>query len=214
MTTSLQSLQHIQIITLVRWTIAEYRTQPSDFPNVQTLRFNDSIRNIPATEGGASVTYTGLGGLLSYTRTKESVRSTGDKFAIGIAGIPQSETRTILASGIKGSQIEVFRLLQYPGTNNNIDDLDFARGATGGIVGRFAGFVNTYSIQDDIQHETDTRTVEIVLDCLNFAGILTKLTKGLRTNPQDLRFITSNTDPSFDNVPALNKAQWYFGSRS
>ena len=213
MTTSLQSLQHVQIVTLVRWTINAYRTDYDDFPNVQTLRFNDSIRNISATESGGSVTYTGLGPLLSFSRTKETVRSSADKVAIGIAGVPEDELLTVLASDVKGSKIELFRLLQYPGTNNSITDLDFTRGATGGIVGRWAGFVNTYSVVDDIVHDTDTRTVEVIFDAVNFTSVYEKLVKGVRTNPADLRASDSD-DPSFDNVPGLHRAQWYFGSKS
>ena len=210
MTTSLQSLDHIQSVLLIRWTIYNYREDPSDFPNTQVLRFNDSIRDIDLTEGGASVTYSGLGPLVSFSSTKNSIRSSGAGTALGLAGVPDYEIQTLLASDIKGSRIEIFRFLQYPGGNSAIADLDFTGGATGGVIGRFSGFVNTYSINDDINHTSDTRLVEVVLDCVNNTYLVSKLVRGVRTNPIDLRYLSTD-EAGFDNVPALSESEWYFG---
>ena len=209
MTTSLQSLQHIQSTTMVRWKVYEYRANYGDFPNVQTLRFSDSLYDIDVTEDGGSVTYTGLGPLLSYSRSKEQVRATGDKFTIGLSGIPETSIVSLLASGVKGSEISLFRQIQYPGTNSTITDLDHPRGSNG-IVGRFAGYVNTYTVNDDIIHSTDVRLVEIVLDCVNLTSNIRNKVRGIRTNPEDLALFNAS-DPSFDNVPALSQQPWYFG---
>jgi len=209
MTTSLQSLQHIQSTTMVRWKIYGYAANYGDFPNVQTFRFTDSIRNISTTEDGVTQTYLGVGPLLSFSRTKEQMRGTGDKVSIGLAGIPADETVALLASEIKGSEIAMFRYFEYPGTTNEISDLDHPRGA-GGLVGRFAGYVSTFSLNDDIQHDSDLRLVEIVLDCQNLTENLRNKVRGIRTNPEDLAVFTT-TDPSFDNIPALSQQPWYFG---
>ena len=210
MTTSLQSLQHIQSVNLIIWRILEYRQEPSDFPNVQTFYFNDSIRNIDLIVEGIPVVSLGLGPLITYSKTKESIRATGDKVTIGLSGVPDYELQALLASGIKGSEIQINRLIQYPGTNDNIVDLDYAR-ASGGVVGRFFGYVNNYAVNDDIQHTSQTRLVEIVLDCINFSAINIKNVAGIRTNPQDLRFLTNDTDESFDRVPALHEREYFFG---
>jgi hypothetical protein len=192
---------------MVEWTIYNYRENVGDFPNVQTLRFCDGIRDITTSAG----TFTALGKLVSIGSTKETIRSTGQKVAIGIAGIPDTEVKTILASDIKGSKISLYRQFQYPGTNSAISDLDFPY-STGGVVGRFAGFVNTYSINDDIQLNTQIRTVEIVLDCVNFSGLLSKQVRGMRTNPSDIKYLSRDTEAGFDNVPTLYENEWFFGA--
>lgn len=210
MTTSLQSLQHIQNVNLIRWEIFEYRQQPGDFPNQQTFYFNDSIRDISLLVDGFPVTSLGLGPLITYSKTKESIRATGDKVTIGLSGVPDYELQALLASNIKGSKIQINRLIQYPGTNDSIVDLDYAR-ASNGVVGRFTGFVNNYAINDDVQHSSQVRLVEVVLDCINFSAINVKNVAGIRTNPQDLRFLTNNVDESFDRIPALHEREYFFG---
>jgi hypothetical protein len=146
---------------------------------------------------------------MNFSRTKEAVRAKGDKVTIGLSGVPDYEVQSLLASNIKGSEIQIDRLLEYPGTNDSISDLDYFR-ASGGIVGRFFGFVNNYTINDDIQHSSQVRLVEIVLDCFNFTGLFSKQVAGIKTNPQDLRY-WSTDDAGFDNVPALVDQDWFFG---
>tara|TARA_B110000503_G_scaffold7990_1_gene10888 strand:- start:10999 stop:11640 length:642 start_codon:yes stop_codon:yes gene_type:complete len=210
MTTSLQSLDHIQSMLLIKWTIYNYREEPGDFPNTQIIRFNDSIRDKDFTEGGGVVTYSGLGPLVSFGNTKNSIRSSGSGTALGLSGVPDTQIKTLLASDIKGSRIEIFRFLQYPGTDTAIADLDFTGGATGGVIGRFLGYVNTYTINDDVNHTSDTRLVEVVLDCVNNTHIISKQVRGIRTNPKDVRFLNIN-EAGFDNVPSLYDSEWYFG---
>ena len=210
MTTSLQSLDHIQSVLLIKWTIYNYREDPSDFPNTQVIRFNDSIRDINFVEDAASVTYLGLGPLISFGNTKNSIRSSGSGTALGLAGVPDSKIKTLLASDIKGSRLEIYRFLQYPGGDTAIADLDFTGGATGGVIGRFLGYVNTFTINDDINHTSDSRLVEVVLDCVNNTHLVSKLVRGVRTNPKDVRYLATD-EAGFDNVPSLHDSEWYFG---
>ena len=210
MTTSLQSLDHIQSMLLIKWTIFNYREEPSDFPNTQVIRFTDSIRDKDFVEAGATVTYSGLGPLVSFGNTKNSIRSSGSGTALGLSGVPDSEIKTLLASDIKGSRLEIYRFLLYPGTDDAIADLDFTGGVTGGVIGRFLGFVNTFTINDDINHTSDTRLVEVVLDCVNNTHLVSKLVRGVRTNPKDVRYLSTD-EAGFDNVPSLYESEWYFG---
>ena len=210
MTTSLQSLDHIQSMLLIKWTIFNYREEPSDFPNTQVIRFTDSIRDKDFVEAGATVTYSGLGPLVSFGNTKNSIRSSGSGTALGLSGVPDSEIKTLLASDIKGSRLEIYRFLQYPGGDTAIADLDFTGGVTGGVIGRFLGFVNTFTINDDINHTSDTRLVEVVLDCVNNTHLVSKLVRGVRTNPKDVRYLSTD-EAGFDNVPSLYESEWYFG---
>lgn len=191
---------------MVQHTIDEYRTTATDFPSLTTLRYNDSIYDITTTDG----TYTGLGGLLNITSSKNALRSNSATISVGISGIPQADARAILYSSIKGSQLNIYRAFYYAGTNNLITDLDYPS-ATNGITGRFAGYVSTYTLEDTIDPETGTGTVTILMDCVPLTSTLTKITRGMRTNPVDLRYLTADADVSFDNIPALEQAQWFFG---
>lgn len=206
LTTSLQSLNAFRSTLMVKHEIAEYRTSATAFPSLTTLRYNDSIYDITTTDG----TYTGLGPLLSITSSKNALRSANAQISIGISGIPANDARAILYSSIKGSTIQVYRAFFASGTNTPISDLDFPQ-ATGGITGRFAGYVSTYTMEDAIDTETGLGTVTILMDCVPLTGILQRLTKGVRTNPVDLRYLTNDADVSFDNIPALEEAEWFFG---
>ena len=191
---------------MVQHTIEQYRTTEGAFPSLTTLRYNDSIYDITTTDG----TYTGLGGLLSISSSKNALRSNNATISVGISGIPIADARAILYSSIKGSQLNIYRAFYYPGSNNLITDLDYPS-ATNGITGRFAGYVSTYTMEDTMDPETGIGTVNILMDCVPLTNTLSKITKGIRTNPVDLRFITADVDVSFDNVPALEQAQWFFG---
>lgn len=206
LTTSLQSLNAFRSTLMVKHVIDEYRTSESAFPSLTTLRYNDSIYDVTTTDG----TYTGLGPLLTVSSSKNALRSNNAQISIGISGIPANDAKAILYSSIKGSSITLFRAFYQSGTNTPISDLDFPF-ASGGITGRFAGFVSTYTMEDVIDPETGIGTVSILMDCVPLTNILSRLTKGLRTNPVDLRYLTNDTDVSFDNIPALEEAEWFFG---
>lgn len=206
MTTSLQSLNAFRSTLLVRHTIQEYRTTATAFPSLTTLRYNDSIYDLTTTEG----TYTGLGPLLNLSSSKNALRSNSATISVTISGIPINDARAILYSSIKGSTIQIQRAFFQSGTNTLISDLDFPA-ATGGITGRFAGYVSTYTLEDVVDPETGIGTVSILMDCVPITNLLTRVVKGVRTNPVDLRYLTNDADVSFDNVPALEEAEWFFG---
>lgn len=210
MTTSLQSLQHIGSVLLVKWIIPEYRTSLNEFPTVLTLRYTDSLYDIVTSNDG---TYLANGPLISVSNNSEAIRSPKGTFTIGISGIPVDELQPLLISKIKGSSIYVYRQFVYPDTGLPISDLDFAR-SSGGIVGRLSGFVETYSIEDSIDNDTQVNTIDFILDCSNFTSITDKMVKGIRTNPKDLAFISSNpNEKGFDKVPTLYQKEFWFGKK-
>lgn len=206
MTTSLQSLTSIRSTLLVKLEISAYREEPDDFPTEQTVLFNDSIYDLTTTDG----VYTGLGGLLDIGSTKNGIRNQGGGVSIAISGIPQTDVKAVINSNIKGSKVTIARAFYQPGSNLLISDLDLPM-ASGGIVGRFGGYISTYTIQDDVSHENQSSTVTIVFDCNPLTNLYKNLVKGLRTNPVDLRYLTGDLDVSFDRVPNLRDKEFYFG---
>lgn len=206
MTVSLQSLDHIRSTLLVKIEIARYRTTEGAFPTQNTIRFNDSIYDITTTDG----LYLGLGSLTDIGSTKNGIRNQGASVSIGLSGIPQENVREILYSDVKGSLVTISRGFYYPGTNTLISDIDIPV-ATGGFVGRFAGFISTYTIEDAVDQDTQTSTVNVVFDCNPLTSVYQKITRGIRTNPSDLLFLTLNEDVSFNRVPALENKEFFFG---
>lgn len=206
MTVSLQSLDHIRSTLLVKIEIARYRTTEGAFPTQKTILFNDSIYDIVTSEG----VFLGMGGLTEIGSTKNAIRNQGSAVSIGLSGIPQENTREILYSDIKGSVVTIARGFFFPGTNTLISDLDIPV-ATGGFVGRFGGFISTYTIEDAVDQDTQTSTVNVVFECSPLTSLYKKITRGLRTNPKDLLFRTNNEDVSFNRVPALENKEFFFG---
>jgi hypothetical protein len=191
---------------LVKLQISEYRTSRDAFPTALTILFNDSIYDLNTTDG----VYQGLGSLVDIGSTKNAIRNQGSTVSIAISGIPAMDSRAVLYSNIKGSKVTVARAFYQPGSNQLISDLDLPV-ATGGIVGRFAGYVSTYTIQDDVSHENQSSTVTVVFECNPLTNLFKNLVKGVRTNPVDLRFLTNDVDAGFDAVPNLSSKEFYFG---
>lgn len=206
MTVSLQDLTSIRSTLLVKLEISEYRTNKTDFPTELTILFNDSIYDLNTTDG----VYQGLGGLVDIGSTKNGIRNQGGAVSIAISGIPQTDVKAVLNSRIKGSRVTIARGFYHPGSNQLISDLDLPM-ATGGIVGRFGGYISTYTIQDDVSHENQSSTVTVVFECNPLTNLYKNLVKGLRTNPVDLRYRTNDVDVSFDRVPNLSDKEFYFG---
>ena len=206
MTTSLQSLNHIRSTLLVKIVVSRYRATEGAFPTEETIRFNDSIYDINTDEG----VFFGLGGLTDIGSTKNGIRNQGSGVSISLSGIPAENIQEVIYSDIKGSLVTISRGFFYPGTNSLISDLDLPV-ATGGFVGRFAGYISTYTIEDSMDQLTQTSTVNIVFECSPLNAVYKKITRGLRTNPSDLLYLTLDQDVSFNRVPALVNKEFFFG---
>lgn len=206
MTTVLQDLRHIRSTLVFDITVYKYREEPTDFPSEQILRFNDSIYPLVGSGGEE---YPGLGPLVNLSSTRSEIRPSDNTFTISLSGIPQLAVKQILNSDIKGSQVLVRRVFFYPGTNTIISDLDFT---SAGTAGRYFGYVSTYTIEDAVDRQTLTSSVILNLECNSYINIFNKITRGIRTNPKDLRYLTSDADTSFDRVPALKDSNFVFGA--
>lgn len=204
MTTALSSLDHITSILAFEIYIPRYRTSATAFPTEQTLRFNDSVYNL-TINGETSY---GAGPLLTLSSTVSEIRPNSDDFSFTLSGIPQDRIKEVIHSEIKGSEVRVSRVFCYPGTKQIITDLDLS---TGGTVGRYRGRVSVYSIEDTIDPLTGESSIVITFECNSQISLLKNLVRGMRTNPVDLRYLTSDVDVSFDRVPNLKYANISWG---
>lgn len=186
----------IRTALFVRLEVAEYRTSPNDAFTSEVLTFSD--HNALYSINGE--TYTNIGNLLSISSSTSEIRATPDSLNITISGIPiQPNLYEIVNSKIKSSPIDVYRAY-FNVLDNQVGD----------VQGRFSGFVNNYSLNEDIDFESRDGTISITLECTNNVGILGNKVSGRKTNPVSMKKFYS-TDTSFDNVPTLEGTTFVFG---
>jgi hypothetical protein len=147
--------------------------------------------------------YVGLGELMGVTSSTSDIKNTDSQVTVSIAGIPNTSLQEILNSRIKGSRVNIYRVFFDAATEEPL-------AITGNPAGRFTGFVNNYSLSEELDAVARTGTNVISLECTGLMGILGNTTKGRRTNPEDQQF-WSPGDKSMDRVPGLVGAYWNFG---
>lgn len=171
-----------------------------DVPDYAILRFSNYNR--PLTVNGES--YNGLGTLLGITDSASSLRSSGGGLTITLSGIPNTSIAEILNNKIKGSAIQIWRVVFDPRTGQQLN-------IPGNPAGRFQGIVNNYSLEEDWQPGTDTSSNTMVLTCSSTVEILSNKVSGRRTNPTDQKAFYTG-DLSMDRVPTLANSNFNFGA--
>jgi hypothetical protein len=189
----------IQSNLFVRLNIKDYRTSSSGSYTNTVLRFSDS--NTSFVIDGE--TYTALGNLLSITNSSSELRVSSGELTITISGIPNSSIAEIVNSKIKGSPVTVFRALFDPTTGDTTDIT--------GPFGRYVGFVNNYSLQEEYDVDSRTATNTLVLICNSSVDVLSNKFAGRRTNPASNRLFFPN-DAAMDRVPNLKDTEFNFGA--
>jgi hypothetical protein len=190
----------IQTNLFVRLQIDEYRTSSAGAYTSQVLRFSDSRINYTIN----SEVYTGLGNLLGVTNSSSEIRPSSGELTITISGIPNTSIDEIVNSRIKGSPVTVYRAFFDVTTGTFIN---FGSEA----YGRFFGFVNSYSLQEEYDIDARTATNTIILICNSSIDVLNNKTSGRRTNPNSEKSFYPN-DLSMDRVPTLKNATFDFGA--
>jgi hypothetical protein len=204
LTTAIDNIDDFTHIMFFVITVAKYRTNDTDVFQQETLAFSDSFRTFTDANG---VVYQPLGPLISISETASEIQIKDNSLTFSIAGIPDIRVKEIINSEIKGSRIEIQRQF-WDNSGNQITDLDIG---VLGNVGRFFGYINNYSIVDDIDPLNKSSTVRINFECNSLTNILKRTVRGLRTNPKDLRYLTNDQDESFDRVPILAGENFIFG---
>lgn len=197
---SLDSYSVIQSNLFVRIKVDDYRTSPSGSYTSQILRFSDSRDNV--TINGE--VYTGLGQLMAITNSASELRTSTGELTITISGIPNTSIAEIVNSKIKGSLVNVYRGMFDPITGVLLS-------IPVNPLGRYNGFVNNYSLQEDYDAVTRTATNTIALICNSTVDVLQNKVTGRRTNPSSQKSFYP-TDLSMDRVPTLKSATFDFGA--
>lgn len=198
----LTSYKSLQSSLFVRIEIDEYRTTPSGTFTNQVLRFSD--HPTPFTINSES--YTGLGKLMAVTNSSSELRVSGGEVTITITGIPNTAIAEIVNSKIKGSPVRIYRALFNSETGAFLS-------ISGNPLGRFRGFVNNYSLNEEYDVSSKISTNTIVLTCASSVDVLQNKIAGRQTNPQSNKKFYP-TDVSMDRVPNLENATFDFGAKT
>jgi hypothetical protein len=201
MSIDLSAYKSIGSTLAVKLAITKYRVNKDDSFTSNTLRFTDSL--YPLTIDGN--TYLGLGNFLSITSTSNELRSSTAPITVTISGIPTSSINEVVNSRIKGSKIDIYRVLYNP-ENNQVLNI------TGNPAGRFFGYVTNYTISEDFNAQTRTATNTVELICSSVQEVLENKIAGRKCSPNSMKAFYP-TDISMDRVPNLAGANFDFGNR-
>lgn len=200
MTINLTSYAAIESHLFVRIQIDEYRTIPTNPYSEQVLRFSDRLSPFTINEEE----YIGLGKLMGVTSSSSEIRVSGADLTITVSGIPTNSIGELIHSKIKGCPVRVYRALFDAHTGAYLD-------IEGNPLGRFRGFVNNYSLNEEWDNSTKTATNTLVLTCASAVSVLQNKIAGRRTNPESQKQFYP-TDLSMDRVPNLENSTFNFGA--
>jgi hypothetical protein len=193
----LSTYSAVRTALFVRIQIDEYRTTSSGSYSPVTLAMSDHNANF-TIDGQV---YVNVGRLMNVTATNSELRSSSNSVTISLSGIPNSAIAEIVNSKIKSAPVDIYRAFFNPSTAAQIGDTQ----------GRFRGFVNNYSLQEDYDVNTRTASNTIILECASSIDILSRKHTGRRTNPESQKKYFAN-DLSMDRVPVLENTTFDFGA--
>ena len=199
----------------VDWYIPNYSEGPSVIPAV--FRFSDYNRYIdfgePLPSGvGGNAGYYPLQRLLTITPSKNQVATAGDGLNMTINAYEAGDYRDMdffRNSRIEGSEVTIKRAF--------FDKDGELISLTGGNpVGRFKGYVETFTINDTYDIVTGKSDTIISLQIADYTGYLKNTTSGRKTaRPYRGGFYTDDgvfyTDNAFSNVSKLSNTKFEWG---
>jgi hypothetical protein len=196
---NLTSYKAIQSNLFVRIQVDEYSTNGSSF-TAEVLRFSDL--NTTFSINGED--YVGAGNFMGITATSSEIRASGGDVTISLAGIPNTSIAEIVNSKIKGAPVRIYRAFFNAATGTFLN-------IAGNPAGRYRGFVNNYSLNEEYDPQTRTSSNTLVLICSSAVEVLSNKIAGRRTNPESQKKFYPN-DLSMDRVPTLENATFNFGA--
>lgn len=169
--------------------------------NVDYVRFSDYNQTI--TIDGNN--YQGLGTLVGITSTSSELKSTAEGITVTVTGLPTTNITGILSGDYKGALIKVLRVF-FDATTGTVLSI------AGNPAGRFFGFINNYSIDEEYDVSSRTSVNTIAFSCASIAEFLETKISGRRTNPTSFKAFNA-TDVSMDRVPNLMGTSVVFGKQ-
>ena len=183
---------------LVDWEVPYYRTTPSGSTSNEILTFSDD--DFTTLVDGLS--YVPLGKLLQITPSASAIGAVTNSISVTLSGVPDTEIGAVLYSNIKGTLIRINRY--FWDAQNTFTSL-------GPKQGRFYGYVESYSIDDDYDYYNRSQTVSITLNCNSWVDYLSSKTNARQTSPSSMD-VQYPSDTSFDRIPSLKDAEFNFGA--
>ena len=199
MAINLSSYKSIQSNLFVRIQVDEYSTNGSSF-SAQVLRFSDMNTTFEIN----AESYIGAGNFMGITPTSSEIRASGGEVTISLSGIPNTSIAEIVNSKIKGAPVRIYRAFFNAATGGFLN-------IAGNPAGRYRGFINNYSLNEDYDPQTRTSSNTLVLVCSSAVEVLSNKIAGRKTNPESQKQFYPN-DLSMDRVPALENATFNFGA--
>ena len=194
---NLTSYPAVRTNYLVSWELPYYRTTPTGSTSSVILTFNDD----DYTTVLDGINYVPLGKLLQITPSTSALGAVTNQVSLTLSGIPDSEVGAVLYSNIKGTIIRISRY--FWDAQNTFTSL-------GPGQGRFNGYVESYSIEDDYRIFDKQQTVSITLNLNSWVDYLNTKRNSRQTNPNSMKTHHS-TDTSFDRVARLKDTEFNFG---
>lgn len=185
----------------VQWTCPEYLTTPTGIPQHEELLFTDDI--YPLQRDG--FTFTPVGKLLSITPSTSSIRGATNSITLTLSGIPDTEIGAVLYSNIKGNIVRIKRYLW------DSETAQIQLPSVGSVQGRFFGYIESYSVDDDYDYYGRSQTVSLTLNLNSWVDYLSNNFNARQTNTDSMKENFPD-DTSFDRVSALKDTEFNFGA--
>jgi hypothetical protein len=160
--------------------------------NTSVYTFSSAYK--PENIGGT--VYTPLGGLLAVGVQNRDLRVTSADTSISLSGIDGNNIYVVLATKVKGAELEITR--GFYNSNQVLSNTYL----------RFTGIVTSYNISEDRQDRDDNFTV--TLNASSYRTILENRVAGRNTNQQSWQ-VFNTTDSSMNNVYSIAGQNFDFG---
>jgi hypothetical protein len=142
--------------------------------------------------------YTPLGGLLAVGVQQRDIRATSADTSLSLSGIDGNNIYVVLATKVKGSQLEI--------TRGFYD----ANGILTSNAHRFTGIVTSYNISEELDTSNDSDNFTVTLNASSFKAVLENRIAGRKTNPSSWQYFNS-TDSSMNNIYSISDQDSDFG---
>lgn len=150
-----------------------------------------------------NIQYLPMGGLLQVGAQNRDLRVTSADTTVTLSGIDGNNIYTVLATKIRGSEMEIIRGF-YGTSDGNIANLYTLTNT----YPRFTGIITTYGIGEDREASDDNFTVSV--GASSYKTVLENRIAGRKTNEESWKFFNS-TDTSMDRVYDIAGTQFDFG---
>ena len=157
------------------------------------------VTNIYAPITYNNETYLPLGNLLSTSDILDDISASNADMTISLSGIDQDAVSLVLATPIKGSAVQVYRVFLDASSGQPLPNQVYLR---------YDGYVTAFSINENWATGDNSQTVNIT--CASTHSLLEKQNTGRATKPTDQKRYYPG-DISMDRIVALNRTTFDFG---